>query len=277
MDRNNLNNLFLVGIVVFAVVIGGLRTESPPEITFEQKPETTSLVATVRETIPTMPFVAASAVLVKDILAVDPIWYFNADRKWPIASITKLMTAVIALEKIGLETQISISKTAVDTEGVAGFLEVGKVYTVHQLLETMLRSSSNDAAVALAEHYGWNDFMWAMNAKAQAIGMHNTQFSDSSGLSVLNQSTANDLEKLTLYIFNRHPEIFLLTRIKSGNIHPFVDHPEFLGGKTGFIDEANGNLLSLFNMAGRPILIIVLGSEDRAKDTETLYDRLRSR
>ena len=115
--------------------------------------------------------------------------------------------------------------------------------------------------------------MTAMNLKASELQMRSTRFFDPSGLSPLNQSTLENLEKLISYIYNRHPKIFSITSEKEGNIHPFSNQENFIGGKTGFIDEANGNLISLFNYQGRPLLIIVLGSEDRYLDTLALYNR----
>ncbi|MBI2024557.1 MAG: D-alanyl-D-alanine carboxypeptidase [Candidatus Harrisonbacteria bacterium] len=280
MRETNLNNALLVGLVVLAVLLGGIKSGTPDNEVINAKSEATSVVASVRETtqesFAPAPFVSATAYLVKDIFAVEPIWEKNTSRKWPIASITKLMTAIITLEVFDLQERVVMSREAIATEGVAGFFETGKSYTVEELLNALLKYSSNDAGEALAERYGKEKFLWAMNAKAQAIGMHDTNLNDPTGLSVLNQSTIVDLEKLVLYIFNRYPEIFLITRQTGSNIHPFAGHVNFLGGKTGFIDEANGNLISLFNRGGRPILIIVLGSDDRAKDTQILYDSVTS-
>ena len=141
-----------------------------------------------------------------------------------------------------------------------------------ELLRALLKVSSNDAGVAFAEHLGRENFIRLMNERAISIGMYNTRYFDTTGLSALNQSMASDLEKLVIYIFNNHPDIFSITREPEGNIHPFAKTPDFIGGKTGFIDEASGNLVSLFNYQGRPFLIIVLGSEDRAADTQALYN-----
>jgi len=102
--------------------------------------------------------------------------------------------------------------------------------------------------------------------------MKNTSIDDVSGLSPNNQSTINDLVRLAHYTLQKHPKIFQLSRetnvviddkiIESNN--DFVGRKDFLGGKTGYTNEASGNLLSLFEYHGQPILIIVLGTESKA-------------
>ena len=112
-----------------------------------------------------------------------------------------------------------------------------------------------------------------MNQKAFDLGMSNTRFFDPSGLSPLNLTTAEDLASLLTYIFQKHRSLLDLSQEKiEGATHPFVGEPDFIGGKTGFIDEAGGNLVSLFNYQGRAVAIIVLGSKQRAEDTKILKD-----
>lgn len=283
--KEHLNSLFFTAVVIFSVLLGGIRQESAEEAVLEQKPESTSFAAVVK-TVPLSdepqilpPNLSATAVLVGDWSVVNPIFHKNLDQQWPIASLTKLMTAVVAVENIQEEEKISMSSNAIATEGNAGNFLVGGSYSLNEALKALLKFSSNDAAVAVAEHFGYENFVVAMNGKLKELGMNNTRFFDPTGLSPLNQSTSGDLEKLAMYIFYSHPHIFEITREKEGNIHPFAGQENFLGGKTGFIDEANGNLISLFNppSGGGPLLIIVLGSEDRFLDTKILYDRFTSR
>lgn len=278
-----LNSLICTLIVFLAVLLGGIKNESSEDVVLEQKQEITSLAA-VAKTLPTpdslvifQPKISAVSALVKDLAIPEPLFALNENQQWPVASLTKLMTAVVVQENFLAEAKIKMSEEAVSTEGDAGNFLVGKTYTVSELLTPLLKLSSNDAAVALAEFYGKEKFLEAMNAKAEELEMQNTRFFDPSGLSPLNQSTIEDLAKLAAYVFYRHPEILEMTREKEGNIHPFAGQEDFLGGKTGFIDEANGNLISLFNHEGRPILIIILGSEDRFQDTKILHDRFTSR
>lgn len=283
MSRDNLNSLFFAAVVVFAVMAGGTHRGSSDEVTFEQKTETTSFSASIKTAsavntvILLPPNISATAVLVRDWSVAEPIFSKSPDQQWPIASLTKFMTAVVAREQIPDSAKIKMSETAIATEGSAGNFLIGGIYSPQDLLKALLKFSSNDAAAALAEHYGNEKFLEAMNKKAEELGLLHTRFFDPTGLSPLNQSILGDLEKLVVYIFYNHPEILEITREKEGNIHPFVDYPNFVGGKTGFIDEASGNLISLFNYEGRPLLIIVLGSEDRYLDTLVLYNRFTNR
>lgn len=284
--RNNLNGLFFVLIVLFSVLLGGVSHESGERLVIEQKSETTSLLASIKATNPEVELISpvvlpagisATAVLVKDLFAAEPMLAVNSDQQWPMASLTKLMTAVVARENIAKDVMIKMTERAIATESAAGNFVVGKFYGREELIRALLKVSSNDAAAAIAEFVGEEKLFQLMNQKAQALKMHETRFFDPSGLSSLNQSTLENLEKLVTYIYYYHPEIFRVTQEADGNIHPFAGQPDFIGGKTGFIDEANGNLISLFNNDGRPLLIIVLGSDDRAKDTRILHDRFTSR
>lgn len=291
-NKNHLYNLFFTLVVLFAVIFGGIREPESKKIEPTPLPlvqsktvsaEKTTLTASLETNfiVPTPPpEISADSALVKELFAKEAIFDFNPNKQWSAASLTKLMTAVVTLDKIAFGEKVYVSKKAIDTEGPAGYLIPG-YYDRDYLLKAMLVYSSNDAAAALAEYYDKSEeaggqagsFVEEMNTKAASLGMYNTRYFDHHGLSPLNQSTANDLEKLIHHVFNIRPEIFEWTRIQDGNTHPFVKWENFVGGKTGFLDESNGNLITLFNNRGRLLLIIVLGSEDRAKDTEALYKR----
>lgn len=293
---HRIQSIIFTLIVLLAVLWGGAR-ESPPvrqlmdgsaEKILEQKSETANLTASadlVYEFVIPPPPISAAAALVKNLFGSTPLFVRNPHQQWPAASLTKLMTAVVAADKIPADAEIIASSGAIAAEGAAGNFAVGGRYRLEEILKALLVYSSNDAAAMLAEYYdrqvgGIGSFVEEMNRKAVSLGMYSTRYFDPHGLSPLNQSTAGDLEKLAHHIFNLRPEIFTITREREGNTHPFANFDNFLGGKTGFIDEANGNLVSLFNSSvdGQvgPLLIIVLGSEDRMKDTEELYRRYRT-
>ncbi len=230
------------------------------------------------------PGVNAAAAAVFDIESGYALLSHNGERRWPMASVTKLLTAVVAIEKIGENSTVSVSERAVASEGFAGGLKSGERYSAGDLIKLMLAASSNDAAFALAEHYGYENFIAAMREKIVVLEMRGTFVSDPTGLSVLNQSTPPDLEKLAIYILIKHPQIFDATRrqkitvgeIGSGtkktaaNINLFSGRNDFLGGKTGYTDESGGNLVSLFALNGRRILFVVFGSADRFGETERM-------
>ena len=236
--------------------------------------------------------IQAGLYLVADLESEENIFGLNETKRWPIASISKLMTAVVALENISESDLVTISSSAVETEGVAGGFSSGEIITSDDLVKALLTVSSNDAAVALAEHIGEEKFVNLMNAKAAALSMPHTFFREPTGLSSLNQSTLEDLKLLTRYIFYVHPKIFSYTRavgadiIEIGtsakrtlrNINKFIDRPDFLGGKTGYTDDAGENLVSLFARGNKAIIIIiVLDAQDRFEETLSAlrqFDRL---
>ena len=211
---------------------------------------------------------------------------FNSQKRWPIASVSKLMTAAIALEKFGKEKEITISASAVATEGITGGFKAEEVFRVEDLIKAMMVVSSNDAAIALFEEGGKENFSALMNQKAKELGMNDTYYEEASGLSFLNQSTAADLAKLAFYIYNNHPEILeiskqkevSITELKSKksrkllNINRFAGQPNFMGGKTGYIDESGRNLVAFFNKGGKIVLTVVLGAENAFDETKKMLN-----
>lgn len=214
----------------------------------------------------------------------------NIDKQKSIASITKLMTAIVAYENLD-NSIITISARAETAFGDYGGFKTREKYTYSDLIAGMLLSSSNDAAVALAEKVGYTQFVKLMNQKAKEIGMINTFFADPSGLYFNNLSNAEDLTKLVKYILNNYPEIFELTRNFKLTIQELTSHKEkiifnenklakennFLGGKTGFFLNTNkGGMISLFRYHDYTVLIIVLdgGWEERYQDTKNILSCL---
>ncbi len=209
----------------------------------------------------------------------------------PIASLTKLMTAVVAFENIDHNKIITLSPTAISSFGDFGDFKEGEQYKLTDLIKGMLVSSSNDAAVALAEQLSLKKFILLMNEKAKELKMTQTIFVDPNGLSSSNRSTANDLMLLTVYILERMPEIFSATKnsrleipeLKSGkikviyNMNKFVENKNFIGGKTGFLLNLDkGSLISLFNYKDYIVAIIILDGDwtNRYKDTELILSCL---
>ena len=219
--------------------------------------------------------------LVSDLDDNNDLISYNSNQRWPLASISKLMTAVVAIEEIGKEKEAMVSENALNVEGNFGKLESGKLYKIEDLIKIMIVTSSNHAAVALADFYvfGQKEFVKLMNKKAADLGMSQTVFFDPAGLSPVNQSTANDIRKLMKYIDNNHPEILAYSQEGAfgnfKNINRFAGQSNFLGGKTGYLEEAKQNLVSLFSVNNRRILIIVLGAEDRFGQTQDLLNYLQ--
>ena len=154
----------------------------------------------------------------------------------------------------------------------------------------MLIVSSNDAAVAVAENFGEREFINEMQKKASELKMFQTTYLEPTGLSFINQSTADDLAKLATYIYFNHPEILEISRqketelleLKSNtarkllSIDKFAGEPDFIGGKTGYIEEADRNLIALFEINGKTILTITLGADDSFEETARLKDLVQN-
>jgi serine-type D-Ala-D-Ala endopeptidase (penicillin-binding protein 7) len=234
------------------------------------------------------PAIADRASLVADLQTGSVIYGMNVNRRWPLASLTKLMTATVVLDKLDLSQKVTVTPAAVAVDPNEATLQAGDVYVVADLLRVMLLPSSNVAAEALANAYGRPQFLAEMNARAAAWDMAGTHYDDPSGLSVGNQSTASDLLRLAQKIYADYPQILAITRtpqvtitelgssrqasVKS--INDFAGRSDFIGGKTGYTDEAAGNLLSIFKYKNQPVLIIVLGTDDGVRFAKTLqlYD-----
>lgn len=234
-----------------------------------------------------LPSFSASVVSVSNLKTRDVYFEYEASRRWPMASITKLMTAVVAFRKIDQAAIIEISdKDFAFLDGTVFKLKPGEKYSRDDLLDMTLGVSSNEAAEALANFYGRERFVEEMNLQAKEWGLNNTFYKDPTGISVSNQSTAGDLRESAIRIYNEEPTVFEITRrakidireqgskkiFRFDNINTFTSRKDFLGGKTGYTEEAQQNLLSIFKYDGQLILIVVLGTEDRFAQTEGLFD-----
>ncbi len=232
------------------------------------------------------PVVNAEAALVTDLGSGETYFSFNSDKRWPLASLTKLMTAVVATENLDSKSRLTLSAADFANAEENEFFKAGYVYSVNDVISTMLLLSKNEAAQALADNYGLDKFVSLMNEKSRELGMSSTHYEGPTGLSVVNQSTAEDIKKLAIFIERNEPKIFELTRRKVGlitelnsgrkttigNINIFAGQSDFLGGKTGYTDEASGNLVSVFSYERRPILIVVLGTANRFGETERIFE-----
>lgn len=236
------------------------------------------------------PKLKVEAALVADLETGKFYFEKNSSLRWPIASITKIFSAELAMDQMPLDRRIDLSGGKLTVSGGGDIskesAKISEQYSLEDLIHAMLIFSSNDAAEAIAQSYGRSDFIQGLNLLAENWGLSDTHFSDPTGLSAGNQSTPKDLLAATREIRKRRPEIFETTRKQQiflvelnsgktqafGNINEFAGKPDFLGGKTGFTNEANGNLLSLFEYGKRPVLVLVLGTGDRFGETKKLID-----
>jgi D-alanyl-D-alanine endopeptidase (penicillin-binding protein 7) len=222
----------------------------------------------------------SASALVVDQNSGQAIIEKQADLVVPIASISKLMTAMVVLDaRLDLQEVISIGDEDVDSlKGTRSRLPVGTTMTRETAMLLALMSSENRAAHALGRHYpgGLPAFVQAMNRKAQALGMVNSSFEEPTGLSSNNVSTAHDLARMVAAAA-RYPEIrhFSTTaeaklelngRIREfGNTNALVrsDNWEIGISKTGYISEAGRCLVMQARVADKPVVIVLLDSNGK--------------
>ena len=235
------------------------------------------------------PSLSAEGYLVADIQTGEIILAKNKNKQFPIASITKLMTALVSLETID-QSQIAIVPLEAlvgENPSIKGLSE-GEVLSTSSLLYPLLLESSNAAAKTLADHVGTKNFVNYMNGKAGSIGLSSTSFADSSGLSSRNLSTPEDLFKLISYLFKNKKQVLDITRKKEfgegmkkwANGDKFSGLENFLGGKTGYTDSAGKTFAGVFSSPSaesspREIAIIILKSKDRDDDVIKILDYLK--
>lgn len=222
---------------------------------------------------------AAGSAMVVDLDSGKVLYASNPDVVVPIASISKLMTAVVTLDagqSLDELIPVTIDQTR-ELKGVYSRVRVNSRISRKEMLRLALMSSENRAAASLGHHYpgGYARFIAAMNAKARALGMSHTHFVEPTGLSEKNVSTARDLVKL-LQAARRYPLIRELSTtphkdaffqrpnyaLSFNNTNPLVRKPDWdiAVTKTGFTDEAGHCLVLIPLVQGRPMAMVLLDS-----------------
>lgn len=208
----------------------------------------------------------------------------DSDKKLPIASLTKLMTAVIVLDNYNLSDNIVVDKFADSQDPMKLDVKLGDKMPVESFLEIMLIESSNKSAYALSEKIGETKFVGLMNEKAKELGLQDTSFADPTGLSPNDISSADDLTKLAEYILKNYPKIGDISRKKELYVYGFgnVENtdellgeiPEIVCSKTGFTDAAKGCLLLVTNNPKNNdyIISVILGADDRFSEMEKIIN-----
>lgn len=212
----------------------------------------------------------------------------NSSIAYPIASITKLMSAVIAAENIDRNQIIELTNPMLHTYGYSPSLFPGARLTSMDLMKVSLIQSTNDAAESLTYFMSTGVFVDRMNAKARQIGMDSSIFVDAHGLSPENLSTVGDIAKLLDYINIEHPEIMEITGEQNfqlpnpygklltfRNLNTFHDIPGFIGGKTGYLPESKQTYATLLEIGDRTIAVVIFRSDGRKDDLETIYGWLK--
>lgn len=245
------------------------------------------------------------AAVVFDLQTGQPIYQKNADAVRSIASVSKVMTAMVLMDA-GLDMREEIVLEASDFNGAkkAGSnLRVGDRMSRSEMMLLMLMKSENPAAKALARTYpgGFDNFIWQMNQKAQSLGMYQTSYADSSGLDPRNRSSANDLVKMMRAV-NSDPRYQTVRNFSTAPSYDFYINNYILGSrvykanntsrlvragghpigmsKTGFIREAGYCYVMETHVNNRPAVVVLLGasaSDSRWEDANNILTQLAYR
>lgn len=207
----------------------------------------------------------------------------NAEKQLPMASTTKIMTALVALEHCSMDDEVEIQGEWTRVEGSSMYLRVGEVCTVRDLLHGLMLSSGNDAALALAGHCAGDteSFVGWMNEKAGALGMENTKFKNPHGLPAEGHcSTALDMARLMAAAMeNEDFRAVAGSRYYHREGQSYKNHNKLLwqcegtsGGKTGYTRAAGRCLVSSCRRDGLELICVTLNDRSDWADHGALYD-----
>ncbi|AGB18952.1 D-alanyl-D-alanine carboxypeptidase family protein [Thermoanaerobacterium thermosaccharolyticum] len=238
------------------------------------------------------PQIAAKAAIVMDQKSGRVLYEKNINEKLPMASTTKIMTLLLALEYGNLNDIVIVSKRAASVGGSSIWLAPGEKLSLIDLLYGLMLNSGNDAATAIAEHIGGSveKFAEMMNKKAKDIGAYNTNFVTPSGLDIgINDhyTTAYDLALITRYAFNNYSKFAEIVSTKEKTI-PWSgrDYDRYLrnknkmlwqyeggdGVKTGFTNKAGRCLVASATRDGHRLISVVLNSGPMWEDSQKILD-----
>ena len=238
----------------------------------------------------TLPQVTAKAALVFDIEEKKVLYEKNPKQRLPIASLTKIMTAIVALENPRKDNRYIVRKEDLVGENSMGLTE-GEVLTLEELLFGLILPSGNDAAEVLAHNYkdGRKGFIKAMNNKSKALGIKDTNFTNPSGLEGDGDqySTPYDLMVMTHYALSNFPIFAKVVATYELTIEGNQNHkayylinetnlissyPGVKGVKAGYTPEAGFCLVTYLDYKGNKIIAVILGSENRRQEMKDLLD-----
>lgn len=236
------------------------------------------------------PDISAKSALIYDLTTKKTVFEKNANQRLAVASLTKVMTAIIALENKKSDDKYSVKKDNLVGENSMGLSE-GEILSLEELLYGLILPSGNDAAEVLAENYilGRGQFIKAMNDKAESLGLKNTHFTNPSGLQGDGDqySTAYDLFVVANYALSNFP---LFNRVVStfrydipqtethkafyleNETNLLTSYPGVKGVKTGFTPEADLCLITYLDYQGHKIIGVILGSSNRREEMKELLD-----
>lgn len=235
--------------------------------------------------------ISASSAIAMDLDTGRVLYGYNTNEPKLIASTTKIMTALIAIEKGNLDEEIKVSDIIYKAYGSAIYIEVGEVLTLRDLLYGLMLRSGNDAALVIAEYISGSieEFIFLMNEYADNLGMKNTIFYNPHGLEEsngnANKSTTLDMAKLTKYAMenSKFKEIFktksytVKTNYKTyvwNNKNKLLSLDYITGGKTGFTELARRTLVTTGSKDNMNIVVVTLNDPNDWTDHKSLYENI---
>ena len=211
----------------------------------------------------------------------------NANARLPMASTTKIMTALVALESCDFEEIVEIGEESVNIEGSSAYLKAGEKLTMEELLYALLLQSANDAATAIAYHVGGSIEVFSdlMNEKAKSFGLQNTHFTNPHGLdNEEHYTTARDLSIITAKAlenesFKQIVSTYKKTFATDNRSRTYVNHNKMLrmyegciGVKTGFTTKSGRCLVSAAERDGLMFISVTLDAPNDWKDHKAMLD-----
>lgn len=233
--------------------------------------------------------VPAHSILLKELRSGRVLYEHESEKRLSPASLTKIMSALVILEKGHLDEQATVSKNAARAPKTHLRLRAGEVFRLEDLLKAMLIVSANDACLAAVEHVGGDEeqFVMLMNAKAAALGLSDTHFSNGCGFDGPDHySTAEDLAKLS-EVALQNVVFRELVREEREIITPVSGHRAYVlhntnrllgripgveGVKTGFTSKAGRCLIAKVSQNGSDLLLVILNSNRRWNTAKSLID-----
>lgn len=232
--------------------------------------------------------IKARSFLVGDLDTGEIIFERKPHTQYPIASVTKYMTAFVAASTLESNERTVITEEKLKVPGNRAGFKKGDIFTIKEIMYPMLLVSSNDAAEIMSMQRDRTNFIEKMNETSQSYGMMNTSFEDPTGLSQNNVSTARDLFTMMRITRNTYPEIVAISKLPYyqhenytwRNINKAASFPEFQGGKTGYTNAARQTSIGFYqiklaNDQTKNIGVIILQSDTREQDTRNILEYLK--
>jgi serine-type D-Ala-D-Ala carboxypeptidase (penicillin-binding protein 5/6) len=232
---------------------------------------------------------SAEAAALIDVKSGRFLYAQQGDKRMRIASLTKIMTAIVAIEQGSLSDLVTVSKNAFGKEGSSIYLKLGEEMSLHHMLYGLMLRSGNDAATAIAEHVGGSEqgFVLLMNEKARELGMEHSRFMNPHGLDHdEHYSTANDMARLTAYAL-QNPVFQEIVKTEVKKVpnpteawdHVWSNKNKMLniyegsdGVKTGYTKIAKRCLVSSATHGGQQLAVVTLNDSNDWLDHRNLLD-----